>query len=75
MRGRDIFRSTRDRCGGGVEMSLEPTGFCWKCGRQISEGLLFCPKPNKCEEQYKRQQTKGIRIGKRAGYGAAGSMH
>lgn len=56
-------------------MSLEPTGFCWKCGRQISEGLLFCPKPYKCEEQYKRQQTKGIRTGKRAGYGAAGSMH
>lgn len=56
-------------------MALEPTGFCWNCGRQISEGLLFCPAPKKCENQYKKKQTAGIRQGKRAGYGAAGSMH
>jgi hypothetical protein len=56
-------------------MNPYSTGFCWKCGRVIALGLLFCPGPKKCEEQYKRAQEAGIKKGRRAGYGAAGSTH
>ena len=50
---------------------LNATGYCWKCGRAVKEGELFCTK--KHEEQYERAQARGIKIGKRAGYGLAGS--
>jgi hypothetical protein len=53
---------------------MEETGFCWGCGRVISSGL-FCLKPKKCEEKWRREQERGIKKGKRAGYGLAGSMH
>jgi predicted nucleic acid-binding Zn ribbon protein len=56
-------------------MSLEPTGYCWGCGRTIDPGLLFCPKPRKCKEQYEKRQNAGVMKSKRDGYGAAGSTH
>lgn len=58
---------------------MEATGYCWRCGKVIEgfiENLskdLFCCK--KHEEQYKRMQERGIRKGKKAGYGIAGSTH
>ena len=58
-------------------MSLEPTGFCWDCGRPITKGL-FCIEKNgkaKCEHHYKWKQERQIKKGKRASYGVAGSMH
>lgn len=54
---------------------MEETGFCWKCGRQIKQGLLFCLPPKKCKEQYERKQEDVIIKGKRAGYGISGSTH
>ena len=54
-----------------AELGLEETGYCWRCGRQVKQGL-FCDKNH--EWQYKRQQDNLIRKGKRAGYGLAGSM-
>ncbi len=54
---------------------LYPTSFCWNCGRPIAEGLLFCPAPKKCERQYEMKQERGIKKGKRAGYGLSGSCH
>lgn len=65
-------------------MSLERTGFCWKCGAAIGEMIngrlvfgiskkLFCNK--KHEEQYQRNQDRQIKKGKKAGYGLAGSTH
>lgn len=56
-------------------MSLEPTGYCWKCGRPVGEGLLFHSKPKKCEELWKRDQDRQIRRGKKENYGLAGSTH
>lgn len=56
-------------------MNPYETGFCWECGAVISPGLLFCPAPKKCEEKYKRKLTRGVKTGKRAGYGVAGSTH
>jgi len=52
-------------------MSLEPTGFCWKCGLPCKPGELFCNPKHK--EQYQRGQDRQIKKGKRAGYGVAGS--
>lgn len=53
-----------------------PNGTCWKCGRQVTAGLLFCLKEKrKCGEQFKRGQDRQVRKSKKAGYGAAGSTH
>jgi hypothetical protein len=58
---------------------IEPTGFCWKCGRVLkadSVGYradLFCCE--KHEQQYNRGQDGQVRKGKKAGYGLAGSTH
>ena len=49
---------------------LEETGYCWKCGRPCKG--LFCDK--KHEEQYNQAQERGIKKGRRAGYGLSGSM-
>ncbi len=53
---------------------MEHTGFCWKCGLPIKQGL-FCAKPKKCEDQYYRGQERQVKKGKKAGYGLAGSTH
>jgi predicted nucleic acid-binding Zn ribbon protein len=52
---------------------LEPTGFCWKCGLPCEKDKLFCSP--KHQWQYKKDQERQIRKGKRAGYGLAGSTH
>ena len=54
---------------------LYPCGSCWKCGRQMGPGILFCVVPKKCEQQYNRDQERGVLKGKRAGYRLAGSAH
>lgn len=64
-----------------MELNLEKTGFCWKCGGLIQikafranyNSDLFCSK--KHEEQYSREQDRQIKKGKKAGYGLAGSTH
>jgi hypothetical protein len=58
-------------------MSIEPTGFCWNCGRMLLNRTdLFCPKwERKCEASYQKEQNRQIKKGKRAGYGATGSTH
>jgi len=50
---------------------LTPTGFCWKCGLPVKGDELFCDKKHR--EQYERAQGRGVKSGKRAGYGVAGS--
>jgi hypothetical protein len=63
---------------------MEQTGFCWGCGRPC-EGL-FCRDvrgktvyASKCQRTYEnvvqREQERGIKRGKRAGYGVAGSTY
>ena len=61
---------------------LDKTGFCYRCGRVITQmsllkpdfnSDLFCSK--KHEQQYYREQDSHIKKGKRAGYGLAGSTH
>ena len=65
-----------ERTDGMGRAIMEETGFCWRCGHIIPDGRgLFCPKPKKCEEQYRRNQDRQIKKGKRAGYGLAGSCH
>lgn len=63
-------------------MTLEPTGWCWECGRALDVGFgtlqaLFC-RPA-CQRKYDREQEvqrqRIERKGKRAGYGPAGSTH
>ena len=56
---------------------MEPTEFCYNCGRPIPKGL-FCIYANgkpKREIQYKMKQARLIKRGKRAGYGLSGSCH
>lgn len=52
---------------------LEPTGYCWKCGKPCEEGALFCNK--KHAQQHERNLDRQIKRGKKQGYGAAGSTH
>jgi len=58
-----------------ITTMIEPTGYCWKCGHSCPEGELFCN--TKCRQIYERQQERdnGVKRGKRAGYGIAGSTH
>lgn len=51
---------------------MEETGFCWNCGKVIKNGE-FCSI--KCAEKYRQKQERGVKKGKRAGYGLAGSTH
>jgi len=50
---------------------LKPCGTCYKCGLPC-EGL-FCN--DKQKEQYIRNLERQIKVGKKAGYGLAGSTH
>lgn len=58
-------------------MSIYPTGFCWKCGLPIKEGLLYCPAPKKCNKQaeLKQRREQNKINSKRDGYGIVGSTH
>ena len=54
-------------------LGINPTGFCWKCGRQIKEGELFCNQKHR--EQFLRQRKAQEHTGKKDNYGLAGSTH
>jgi hypothetical protein len=63
---------------------MEPTGYCWECGRPLIKKIfpaatidmeaLFCVH-SKCEERYRRKQDAKVIKSRRAGYGVAGSTH
>ena len=61
----------------GEGEAMKPTGWCWACGLQCGREKLFCDK--KCENKYLRGKARifkrEVRIGKKAGYGLAGSTH
>ena len=35
------------------ELKLEPTGYCWQCGKLCAKPKLFCR--DVCERKYKRE--------------------
>ena len=67
-------------------MSLQPTGYCWECGRVLVKRItpvitlekeaLFCnPAVRKCQDKYERRQGAQVKDSKKKGYGLAGSTH
>lgn len=58
-------------------IGMEPTGWCWSCGRACALGRLYCNEG--CKRRHERElavmERRGIRRGKREGYGATGSTH